>query len=284
MDQAQALRNHMLSKQKTAKVITVVSGKGGVGKSNFSLNWAVALSSKGYRTLLIDMDIGMGNVHILLGENPKQSIFHYLKGQAAIEDIIHKGPADLDFISGGSGLNNLMEWQSEEMKQMLKGFEKLQKIYDYIIFDMGAGATAGGIELTIAADEVFVVATSEPTSIMDAYSMMKFIHLKDPDKTMLLLCNRVRNDSEGTAVMQRLKTAMQRFLNKEIYYLGNLPEDQNVRKAVSAQYPFILQFPAAAGSKKLKSMVEAYLDNRPGETLKASNRFLKRLTSIFYSK
>ncbi|MDG5470308.1 MinD/ParA family protein [Jeotgalibacillus sp. ET6] len=281
MDQAQTLRNQMMIRNEpTAKTIAVVSGKGGVGKSNFSLNFSMELSSLGNRVLLMDMDIGMGNVHILLGQQPDQSILHYLQGSGSILDIVQKGPGNLSFISGGSGLNQLVEWHDIEIQRFLDGFELLQKNYDYLLFDMGAGASVNGLEMIMAADDVIVVTTPEPTSIMDAYSMMKFIYMKNAEKNFSILCNRVMDSKEGKLAMDRLKLAMERFLHKEVKFLGSIPEDPNVRKSVTNQVPFVTEYPATAASKQMKKIVSLYMDEGQ-EVQAAPNRFVQRLAKLF---
>ncbi|MGD7043701.1 MinD/ParA family protein [Jeotgalibacillus proteolyticus] len=281
MDQAQTLRTQMMARNEhTAKTIAVVSGKGGVGKTNFSLNFSMELSSLGYRVLLMDMDIGMGNVHILMGQQPDQSILHYLQGSGSILDIVQKGPGNLSFISGGSGLNQLVEWHDIEIQRFLDGFELLQKNYDYLLFDMGAGASVNGLEMIMAADEVFVITTPEPTSIMDAYSMMKFIYMKNAEKNFSILCNRVMDSKEGKLAIDRLKLAMERFLHKEVKFLGSMPEDPNVRKSVTRQVPFVTEYPATAASKQMKKIVSLYIAD--GQDVEAApNRFVQRLASIF---
>ncbi|KIL47736.1 MinD/ParA family protein [Jeotgalibacillus campisalis] len=285
MDQAQTLRNQMKRKnENTAKAIAVVSGKGGVGKSNFSLNFSMELSSQGYRVLLLDMDIGMGNVHILMGQQSNQSILHYLQGSGSILDIVQKGPGNLSFISGGSGLNQLVEWHDIEIKRFIEGFELLQKEYDYLLFDMGAGASVNGLEVIMAADEVLVITTPEPTSIMDAYSMMKFIYMKNPEKDFSILCNRVMNFKEANLAVERLKLATERFLHKKVHFLGSIPEDLNVRKAVTKQVPFVLEYPSSAASKQIKRIIKNYIAARPTGVQDNPNRFVQRLTKIFSNR
>ncbi|WP_235420911.1 MinD/ParA family protein [Jeotgalibacillus soli] len=282
MDQAETLRRQMLKSQgKLGKAIAVVSGKGGVGKSNFSINFATELSSKGYKVILLDMDIGMGNVHILVGHTADNTILDYLEGEQPIMDVVQKGPGGLFYISGGSGLNRMVEWKDIQVDRLLRGFEDLQKEYDYLIFDMGAGASANGLELITAVDEVIVITTSEPTSIMDAYSMMKFIYLRDQEKKFSILCNRVMNPEEGKQALSRLQIAMRRFLNKEVHILGSIPEDSTVRKAVSEQSPFVASYPDSKAAKTLKLLATHYIDQSEVEVHASSNHFIQKLTKLF---
>ncbi|TFE02776.1 MinD/ParA family protein [Jeotgalibacillus salarius] len=285
MDQAESLRQKMQHiNEPSGKAIAVVSGKGGVGKSNFSINFASEVAAKGNKVLLMDMDIGMGNVHILLGKSSARTILHYLEGDGEIEDVIVQVEENFSYISGGSGLNKMVEWKDLEIHRLMEGFSSLLKSYDYLIFDMGAGASENGLELIMSADEVIVITTGEPTSIMDAYSMMKFIHMKDPEKEFAVLCNRVMNPAEGKVALNRLEAAMDKFLGKEVRLLGSLPEDPFVRKSVNSQTPFTKLYPNSPASKTLKNLVHAYLQENNGEVHNVKNRFTDRLSAFFRKK
>lgn len=280
-DQAEALRMKMLKAQGSlAKSIAIVSGKGGVGKSNFSTNFAHSLHLNGKKVIVVDMDIGMGNIHILLGVAPKYSLKDYLTGQQPLEDVINTDEDGLTFISGGSGLDSVLDWSEDMFERLLAAFEQLQKEFDFILFDMGAGATQRSIELIIAVDEVIVISTTEPTSITDAYSMMKFICLRDPDKKFSIVSNRVSKLDDGNDAVTRLQYAMRKFLDKDTTILGFLPEDAAVRKAVVAQKPFILLFPNALVSKRMTAIASEFVKVDQAEE-KPGTGFLHKLKGIF---
>lgn len=283
-DQAEKLRLKMLESQGAlGKSIAVVSGKGGVGKSNFTTNFAILLAKSGKKVVILDMDIGMGNIHILIGKTAKYSLKDYLDGNLAIQDVLFEGPGGLHYISGGSGMATLLEWSEKMFERLIEGFELLQKEYDYVLFDMGAGAANWSLDLLTSLDEIIVISTAEPTSIMDAYSMMKYIHMKDEHKTFYILCNRAFNIEEGQDTIHRLKIVMERFLSKEVVVLGSLPEDGVVRKAVRQQTPFTLLYPDAPISKTMQKIVDRFLYHQSEEvhfTVKKNN-FLSKLKSIF---
>lgn len=177
-DQAEKLRMKMLESQGAlGRSIAVVSGKGGVGKSNFSTNFAINLAKLGKKVVVIDMDIGMGNVHIIIGKTARYSLKDYLFGEVSLKEVMYEGPHNLQYISGGSGMASIIEWSEEMFNGLIDAFEQLQKSFDYILFDMGAGATSWSLDLLTSIDEIIVITTAEPTAITDAYSMMKFIHL-----------------------------------------------------------------------------------------------------------
>lgn len=282
-DQAEELRMRMLQSQnKLGRSIAVVSGKGGVGKSNFSINFTTTLSGIGKKVVLIDMDIGMGNIHILLGKTAPNNLKDYLVGEKSIEEVMFEGPNKLQYISGGSGLSGVMEWTEEMFVRLIQAFEYLQKHYDYIVFDMGAGATSQALDLLVSVDDIIVISTAEPTSITDAYSMMKYIYYKDPDKNFFLLCNRAFSEEEGIDTTSRLKLAMSKFLTKEVFVLGTLPEDPVVRKSVKEQVPFSILYPNAEITKKLKQIVNRFTNYKlEDEPISKQSKLISRLKSLF---
>ncbi|RKQ19812.1 MinD/ParA family protein [Ureibacillus endophyticus] len=284
-DQAEKLRMKMLQSQGSlGRSIAVVSGKGGVGKSNFSTNFAINLSLQGKKVVILDMDIGMGNVHILIGKTTQFSFKDYLMGEATLNEVMYEGPSNLKYIPGGSGLTSVMEWTKQMFDSLIIAFEELQKSFDYILFDMGAGAANWSLDLLTSIDEIIVISTAEPTSITDAYSMMKFIHLKDQSKKFYLLCNRAYSKEEGQETLQRLQNTMAKFLNKEVTILGSLPEDPVVRKAVREQVPFSIAYPDSPIAKTLKEIVIQFINNDEIKVIHApvqSNSFLSKLRSIF---
>lgn len=283
-DQAERLRMKMLESQGAlGRSIAVVSGKGGVGKTNFITNFAINLAGCGKKVVIVDMDIGMANVHILIGEPAQYNLKDYLEGKIAFEDILYPGPYNIHYISGGSGLSSVVEWTEEMFEALIHGFEALQKDYDFILFDMGAGASNWALDILTSIEEIIVIATSEPTSITDAYSMMKFIHLRDKHKIFYLVCNRVYSNEEGQDTLYRLKNTMRKFLSKDVFLLGILPEDQVVRRAVIEQVPFSVSYPKSNISKTLIEIVNRFVDHEMKEEFAPikSNTFLSKLRRIF---
>lgn len=282
-DQAESLRMKMQQSHSLGKSIAVVSGKGGVGKSNFTTNFSSTLVSYGKKVIIVDMDIGMGNIHILLGKSSRNSLKDYLQGEVTLQDVIFEGPNGLHYISGGTGLAGVLEWSDLMFERLLNAFVKLQTNYDYILFDMGAGATNWSLDLLVAVEDIIVVTTAEPTSITDAYSMMKYIHYKDQEKNFYLLCNRVLTSEEGTDTLYRLKQTMSRFLAKDVTILGSLPEDKIVRQAVKRQVPFSILFPNASITKTLREITYRYMEGKVKEVTipNQTNKFISKLKSIF---
>ncbi|WP_421384619.1 MinD/ParA family protein [Bacillus salacetis] len=286
IDQAQGLRLKILeSQQRSAKTIAVVSGKGGVGKSNFAVNFSLALQNKGRKVLLFDMDIGMGNIHIILGKQPDKTITDFINNpETKIEEIIFTDGDGTSYISAGNGLHNIVEWDDIDIERLLNALSSLVHSYEYIVFDMGAGAAHHTMELLMAVDDIFVVTTPEPTAVTDAYSMMKYIYMKDKEKQFYLICNRAESENEGIDTLNRLKLAMVKFLNKEVYLFGVLPEDRAVRKAVTQQVPLLTSFPQSAISLSICRVLEQYLSGNTTYTSSEKKGFISNLKRILFRR
>jgi flagellar biosynthesis protein FlhG len=284
IDQATALRNKlgsMNNEQDQPKTIAVISGKGGVGKSNFSLNFSIALSQFGKKALLFDMDIGMGNIDILMGITAHHTIVDLFEKNLSITDLLIKGPDGFDYIAGGNGLPSLFKLDESKSQYLIDQLQSVLHDYDYIIFDMGAGMSEESVKFLMAMDEIFVITTPEPTSITDAYSVIKYICLFDQSIPMYLIVNRADNESEGMQTLKRLKQAVLQFLIKEIKLLGVLLDDKTVQKAVSHQEPFLLYAPKAVISKNLLDICKSYLGSEKNQEKNQHTSFISKLQRFF---
>ncbi|MBB6452905.1 flagellar biosynthesis protein FlhG [Salirhabdus euzebyi] len=282
-DQAQRLREIINAKKniKEAKTIAVLSGKGGVGKSNFALNFALGLSKKGKRVLLFDLDFGMGNIDVLMGLAPKKTIVHMFKESLFIEDVIEKGPYSLSYIAAGSGLSEIFEMESGHLEYFLKQLRYISMQYDFIIFDMGAGFNSQHIHFALAAHECFIVTTTEPTSVTDAYAVLKHIYYQQSKIPLFLLVNRAMNSKEGKDIVNRLQTVVQKFLHQELKPLGILPDDREVIHAVKEQTPFLLNNEKSNASKSLVQIIDSYLDDKDKNHEVPNHSFVTKLKMIF---
>lgn len=278
-DQAASLRQKMKEKngEKQAKTIAIVSGKGGVGKSNFTINFALKLIEKKKSVLIIDLDIGMGNIDILLGLQARYSIVQMYENHLSIHDIIEVGPNSISYISAGSGLSTVFNMDEEKLNYFLDQYHQISTDYDYIFFDMGAGATNESLAYILAADECILVTTPEPTSMMDGYAMIKHIHNKNDQLPFYLLINRADSVKEGKQVIKRLQKVTNYFLAKQITALGVLPNDKKVSKAVISQVPFILYDPLAPVSRAIDQIVTQYLTDSIDLDKKAPSSFITKL-------
>ncbi|WP_102346927.1 MinD/ParA family protein [Bacillus sp. Marseille-P3661] len=281
MDQAEKLRRkieQLKNGSHPSKAIAVVSGKGGVGKSNFSLNFALGLSKAGSNVLLFDMDIGMGNIDILMGVTPTHNIVNVFENGMPLKDIIEKGPQNLSYIAAGTGLSTLFTLNDSKLDTFLNQFEDLLTEYNYIIFDMGAGISKESLNFIMAVHDIFVITTPEPTSITDAYAMMKYIHLKASELPFYILVNKAFSEKQALSTFNRLSKTMKHFLDKDIALLGDLPDNNIVRKAVSQQVPFSIYAPDSNVSRSMDKIVTRYLKNNLNQNgITSSYSFIARL-------
>lgn len=283
-DQAEKLRAkiELLQNKAKTKTIAVVSGKGGVGKSNFSLNFALGLSNAGSSVLLFDMDIGMGNIDILMGVTPNYTIVDMFESDLKLTDIIEKGSNNLSYIAAGTGLSKIFKLDNDKFELFITQLEEIIEDFEYIIFDMGAGITEESTQFILAVNELFVIATPEPTSITDAYAVMKYIHLKESNMPFYLIVNRTYSEKQALSTSNRLSHAVKQFLDKDVVPLGDLPDDRTVMKAVSHQMPFLLYAPNSDVSRSMLKIVERYTNhNFDGIKSTSSYSFISRLRRYF---
>ncbi|GLX68500.1 MinD/ParA family protein [Paenibacillus glycanilyticus] len=264
-DQAQALRNmvKMRSGQETARptrIITITSGKGGVGKSNFSLNFAITLQRLGKKVLVFDADIGMANIDVLMGVSSPYHLYHLFKQDKTIWDIIQNGPSGVHFIAGGSGFRDLLELTAEQLDWFAEQIGKLQGEYDFILFDTGAGLSKETVKFISAAEETIVVTTPEPTAITDAYALVKMVMSMDINAGFKLIVNRAADRKEGIQTADKINLVARRFLQSELPVLGVILDDPNVTKAVKRQTPFTVAYPDSDASRSIDEIARRYLE------------------------
>ncbi|OBZ18366.1 cobyrinic acid a,c-diamide synthase [Bacillus sp. FJAT-27264] len=267
MDQAQSLR-YLVSSQdtkritkegSTARVITVCSGKGGVGKSNFTLNFALALQSLGKKVLLFDADIGMANIDVLMGVSPRYNLYHLLTREVDISRVVQLGPQDLPFIAGGSGMDELFSLSEADLNYFTTQIAEIADSMDYILFDTGAGLSKETMKFISSADDCLVVTTPEPTAITDAYALMKVVHNSHPDVSFRLIVNQAGDLREAAATSDKIRMAASRFLQLNLPFLGHISSDSHVVQAVKRQVPFILAYPNSAAAKDVHLLAVRYL-------------------------
>lgn len=263
-DQAKQLREKVLQKtpkkeKRQTRIIAVTSGKGGVGKSNFALNFALSLVQQNKKVLIFDVDLGFANVDVLLGRSNKESIATMIEKDLSIWDIIEEGPNGLLFISGGSGFNEMFSLDETKMNKFFSELSSIQGSVDYIILDTGAGLSYENLRFILAADDVILVTTPEPTSITDAYSIVKMVHTKDQNVHMKLIINQCTNDKEGKQTADNFKKVTEQFLHKQIGTLGFIPSDANIPNAVKKQIPFLLAYPNCHASQAMQHVTSEFL-------------------------
>jgi flagellar biosynthesis protein FlhG len=284
-DQAQALRQLVHTREvpetKTTRVVTVTSGKGGVGKSNFSLNFAMALQRRGHSVLVFDADIGMANIDVLLGTPAKYNLFHLLNGEKSIWDIIQTGPNGLKFIAGGSGFQELVRLTDEQIEYFAAQIGQLNGHVDFILFDTGSGLSKETLRFITAADEAIVVTTPEPTSITDAYALMKMVKTMGHQVPFRLVVNRVSDDREGQVTADNIRQVASKYLQMELPVLGYIPDDTNVSKAVKRQTPLTVAYPDSPATRGIDRIASCYLLEERGSGSPDVTGFLQRMKRLW---
>ncbi len=251
MDQAEQLRILKASEQARplARVITVTSGKGGVGKSNTSINLAIQFRKMGKRVIILDADFGLANIEIMFGTVPKHNLCDLIYQGKNIRDIITWGPMEVGFISGGSGIAGMSNLKQEYLKYIIQNLVQLDAIADIIIVDTGAGISDAVLEFLVASGEILLVTTPEPTSITDSYSLLKALYRHprfDEDASKVkMIANRVHREEEGEVLFRKLNAVVERYLKIPMIYLGCVPEDPQLSRAVMQQVPVSLENPGA---------------------------------------
>ncbi|MCH4888741.1 MinD/ParA family protein [Acidaminobacter sp. JC074] len=237
-----------------ARIIAISSGKGGVGKTNFTVNLGIALSKLGKKVTIIDADLGLANIDILLGLVPRYTLTHVLKMEKKLSEIVVEGPNGVSIVSGGSGVMDMVNLSQAELSRLIESLEYLNSESDYILIDTGAGLNHSVLSFIQAATELIVVVTSDPTSITDAYALIK--NIGELDVSVKVVVNRVESNREGQDVFSKLNTASSKFLDLELENIGYIYEDYNVKKSVKKQVPFLIGFPNSLASRGVELVAE----------------------------
>lgn len=259
-----------------SRIIAITSGKGGVGKTNLTVNLAIALSMLGKRVLIIDADLGMANVDVILGTRSKYNLLSLLGDDIHIGDVVSQGPYGIMYLSGGSGIEKLANLSYNEFEKITKKLYSCEDFTDIILLDTGAGLGRNVLNFLVAADEVILVTTPEPTSMTDAYAIMKAFSVYSSNK-MSLVVNRVFDDGEGRSVTNKLTATAGRFLHLSITALGEIYEDRNLVRAVKAQKPLLLAYPNTISAKGIKAIAGRIASGNQQITQKGLQGFLEKL-------
>jgi len=283
--QAEKQANPLTSiKKENAKVITVTSGKGGVGKTNITINLAIALSQLGCRVVILDADFGLANIDVLFGIIPKYTLVDVIYNRKNILEVLSDGPRNIKFISGGSGVEELVKLEKNQLDRFIQNIVLLDKIADIILIDTGAGLSDNVLSFVMAADEVLLVTTPEPTSITDAYAMIKMISHRNKNTIIKVIVNRAENINEANEILDKLVLVADKFLSVKIQSLGYILHDEMVIKAVKLQQPFSLSFPRSNATRYIKDISRTFIEKKDQAE---SNRyagvkgFVNKLVSFF---
>jgi flagellar biosynthesis protein FlhG len=293
-DQAERLRqlvgrmNAPLALEKSAlpasqcRLIAVTSGKGGVGKTNVAVNFALAFANRGKKVLLYDADLGLANVDVMLGIIPKFTLLNVLNGQKTLKEIIVEGPGGIRLVASGSGgVQELADLNDTQRRKFLDALLELQYESEVILIDTGAGLHRNVLAFALAAEEVVVVTTPEPTALMDAYGMIKILHREKKNPNINVVVNMAGHQAEADEAGKKLVVLSKRFLNLDVNYMGFIPRDPGMIRAVKEQKPVVLSSPMSPAAVHLTRLAETLLSGKPqlgdGNLL----QFFKKVTQIF---
>lgn len=237
-DQADELRKMMGVKDKRPqRIISIASGKGGVGKTNIAVNLAIALNELGQNVLLIDADLGLGNVNVILGNMPEYNLYHVIKGVKKMHEIVVDTEYGIRYIAGASGFSSLANLSGRGLNKLINSMDSLNDA-DIIIIDTGAGISDQVAYFWLSSDESIIVTTPEPTSVLDAFSVVKVIASEDAKADIKIVVNRVTKPSQAKVVSDNIISASKNYLNMNVQYLGYVFEDKTIPYSVSQQFPF----------------------------------------------
>jgi flagellar biosynthesis protein FlhG len=273
VDQAARLRS-MIQERSSIKegnfsrIISVASGKGGVGKTNLVVNMGIIMGQLGFKTIILDTDLGMANTDILLDLKPTHTLIDVIRGEKMLHEVLLKGPQNVELLPGGACLTDLIDldnWQREELLTKLSYLDQEEAI---LLIDCSAGLSRDVLSFITSSDDLVLVTTPEPTAITDAYGIIKTLSSYETRPRIGLVVNMVRELQEGDATFQRIDSVCRKFLNMEIDYLGSIEHDYDVRKAVMNCHPYALQFPRSRVTLLTREITRTLLygDEKPVDT------------------
>jgi len=257
-DQANGL--HTMNHSKPVKVISVTGGKGGVGKSNVTLNIAISLCKMGKKVMIMDADLGLANIDIMLGLRVTRNLSHVIKGECTLQDIILEGPEGLKIVPASSGTKEMASLSDMEHVGLIRAFSSLTEELDYLIVDTAAGIADNVISFAQASQDLIVVVCDEPTSITDAYALMKILSVDHNLFRFRIVANMVRSTKEGRDLYAKLTRVTDQFLDVSLDYVGSVPFDENVRKSVRKQKALVLEYPNSPASQAVNHLASKIVE------------------------
>lgn len=274
--QSDATRPGGLANHRGIRVISVTSGKGGVGKSNVVSNLAIALSAQGKKVLLIDADLGLGNLDVLMGLSPAYNLNHVMSGEKTVLEILIDGPAGIKIIPAGTGVQELTSLGQHEKLKLLDELDMLEEQFDIMIIDTEAGISENVTYFTVAAQEIFVVVTPEPTSITDAYALIKLLATRYSEHHFKVLVNMAKDSEDALEVFRKLANVAGRFLDISLDYLGCVVKDEKVVEAVKRQKAVTELFPDSEASACFTTLARRVIENKRQSGVKGNIQFFFR--------
>lgn len=285
MDQAAKLRAIASKKREGRKaqgprLIAISSGKGGVGKTHLAVNLSLHLLKRGHQVGLMDADLGMANVDVTLGINPRYNLSHVFFHHLSLEEIVIEGPLGLKLIAGASGSAALADLTEERILSFIHQWKSFTHALDFLIIDTSPGISHIVTSFVQSCDETIIVCTPDPLSITDAYSMVKVLS-KDMKQILHLVINRSRDLKNSRSITQRMVKTVKKYLDIDMNVLGIIPEDDQVLKALNRQRPLLLEYPKSRASMAMRDITKGIIDNAKRPTEASESSFIYRLLGLF---
>jgi flagellar biosynthesis protein FlhG len=259
--------------KKECQILAITSGKGGVGKSTISVNTAILLQKMRKKVLLIDADLHLGNVDLMLGLRLKHTLTDFLENDKSLEDIIVKGPGDVDVLPAASASLKLINTEEKTLRTLANNFSKLDHDYDIILIDTGAGISKTVISFLLGADKIIVIISPDPSSIADAYAVIKVVKSLNLEIPMVVVPNIVNSHEEAETIYKKMNLMVSKFLNSKIEYGGALLKDELIVKSIKKQRPFVLDYPNSVPTNALRILNRRILQISAGDAQDSTNLF-----------
>jgi len=253
--QSQTLASEPLESSNVS-VLAIASGKGGVGKTSISSNLAISLAKLDNSVMLFDADLGLANVDIALGIKPKYTIDHVIRGEKTLEEVIVEGPAGVRIVPAASGVARMAALSESEQAGLIRSFSDISEPVDHLIVDISAGIDSNVLSFVSACQDVIVVVCDEPSSITDAYALIKVLNRERGNKSVKILANMVVDEGHGRVLCEKITKVVDRFLDVQISYLGAVPYDDYMKKAVKQQKAVTIAYPSSESARAIKSVAE----------------------------
>lgn len=283
LDQAQRLRQLVLQNEKPSdapRIITVTSGKGGVGKSNFVVNLGITLQKLGKKVMIFDADVGMGNDDVLMGFLPKYNVFDVIFNNKEIHEVIINGPYGIKLLPGGSGISKVEELTNDQRENFINKLNDLRGL-DYILMDTGAGINRSVLGFVACCEELILLTTPEPTSLTDAYSLIKAVdHFKIKTHSKVVI-NRAMDEEEANVTFNKFNNAVSNFLKIKVEYLGSVAEDRKLVQAVRQQQPLVIGYPNSEAAQDINKIARKLMGTPVKENKIGIQGLFKKIFNVF---
>ena len=266
----------MSSTGRPAKVMSITSGKGGVGKTHTTVNVGLALAKLGKRVMVLDADLGLANINILLGFKPKATLQQVISGKCSLKDVLVSHAAGFDIIPAASGIPELTNLSEEERMFLMSVFEEMADCYDYLLIDTAAGIGDNVLHFNMCAEEILVIIDHEPTSITDAYALIKVLATRAGIKEFNIIVNRTPAGSDGRETYAQLASTTDRFLHVKLHFIGAVAEDEAIVQSVLRQKPCLELFPSSKASRDFTRIAKKIEANEGLRTPKGGIQFFFR--------